>query len=367
MKISEHFKLEIPYNFDKDLITILKEKTYLSTIKDRTAFVYMPCYQEDADNTRRESPIYQILAPHTREEYAEHVHLIRQNLQIPVAVLLQYGNLNTAKNLQFYLDLGINYFIVGSDEIASYLKRNYQDVTVIASITKKLTFDEIMSKPLDMYDIIVLDFPFERGLNRVKQLPKTHEYSILANNQGCLVDCNQCTHWISGRTTCRYYHDTHYGEERALTLCNADDNEFAGYVSHLKLQGRDTSTEQIISYIDQVLCDDNSQKHDDAWLNYADTLGLFDGTYRRDIRSFECKANRSLRDFTFYVDTTGYSWTEGKTYHISIDMSFGYIGVTADNGVMYVSFPIYAEVSLFLKEMFKLELCSDDAGGAWDA
>lgn len=366
MKLSEAFKLEIPYNFDKELVYRLREEPYISTILKRAVFMYMPSFHEDADNTRKESSMYKLLAPQTREEYIEHVRLIQDNLHVPVAVLLQYASASILDNLSFYRDLGIRVFITGSDDIATHLKSAYQDSTVIASITKKLTFQEIMENPLDMYDVIVLDFPFERGLNRVKQLPKTHEYSLLVNNSGCLVDCNQTEHWWCGRPACQYFHKTGYGQERALSLNNADHNAFLGYVQHYKIQGRDYPTQQILDSLDYLLTDDNASRHSSDWLNYSDKLGLFDGTYQRDTLKYDCVANRDLKDFSFFLESTSYSWTRGKTYQVVIDIQFGNIHITSDKGVLLVPFPIYADIVIFMKEMFSLELTADVIGGDTD-
>lgn len=360
MKLLDSFKFELPYNFDKELIYKLLNTEYVDTLRKRTAFMYLPCFRADGTNTREEIPMYKLLAPTTRNEYAEHIHLIQDELGIPAAVLIQRERQITEEQLKYYTDLGVRNFIVSSVGVAYKLKHICSDVVTVCSITRKLTYTDILNKDLSMFDVIVLDFPFERGLDRVKSLPKQYTYSMLVNNRGCFVDCQQYSHWFDGNSTCRYFHNVNCGQARALDLSYADYNKFSGYVNHLKMQGRQDATECVLAGIRQLFFDDNKAPHSEAWLNYSEDLGLFDGSYKRNIQVFRQTANRTLQDFNFDIGARGYSWTIGREYTIVVDITYGILYVTSDNGVLKTFFPLYFDVFVFLKTMFDIIICNDD-------
>lgn len=190
-------KYEVPFNFDLRLLDFLQE----SIDKDWIEFIFLPPFKGDSSNARSHTEGVEkawgtYKEPDTREEYDFYIKEIQKRGFNP-GVLLQKEEGLPMDVLKHYIDLDINTFVVNSDKLASTLKKIDSKYKVIASITKTLSAKDLWEKDLSMYDKIVLHFPFNRALSRLKELPPYYKYSILANSY-CLYNCAVAKeHWNS--------------------------------------------------------------------------------------------------------------------------------------------------------------------------
>ncbi|MFD3158312.1 hypothetical protein ACFIJ5_15920 [Haloimpatiens sp. FM7330] len=243
-------KYEIPFNFDLELLNFLDEKIDKNWIE----FLFLSPFKEDSTNARshvenvkRQYDTYTV--PKTREEYTKCIYEIEKRGYRP-AVLFQEDKLMSKEKLDYYFKLGIKDFIVNSDKLAIYIKDKNPDYNVVASITKILSAKDIWEKDYSMYDKIVLYFPFNRAIDRLKELPTKYKYIILANSY-CAYNCVEAKkHWSS--TT-----------KEALTInCVRKNNKdkliyippeythiFEPYVANFKLQGREYPTYMLANEI----------------------------------------------------------------------------------------------------------------------
>lgn len=113
-------KFEVPYNFDKNLVSFYKKnENYIN-------FIFLPPYKEDLINTRTiiESDVLEeCYMPRTRSEYEEHLRFIKECgvrfvvlWQVPDSVISQ-------PMLDYYVGLGASGFIISNDVNAKLIKK----------------------------------------------------------------------------------------------------------------------------------------------------------------------------------------------------------------------------------------------------
>ncbi len=199
-KISTTYPVYIPCNFDNDYVGALCERMSLFPY---IKFVYVAAWKDDGDNTRH-STIFAPGYPATYEEYVMRIKLI-QALGLSVCILAQKNF--TMDTIEKYYDLGIHYFIMNNDELAVALKEKHDDITLILSITRNLSYTDICleSNDFSMYDSIVLFHWFNRHLDYLKKLPTKYKYTIIPNST-CYYGCRwAAAHWFAKGDTLEEY------------------------------------------------------------------------------------------------------------------------------------------------------------------
>jgi hypothetical protein len=243
-------KFEVPFNFDIELLNFLDNNIDKNWIE----FLFLSPFKEDSGNARSHIEnvevngwIYKV--PETREEYAKYIEEIQTRGYRP-AILLQDRNPIGKEKLNYYFNLGIKDFIVNNDNLALYIKSKDSNYNVVASITKILSANDIAENDYSMYDKIVLHFPFNRALCRLKELPKKYKYIILANSY-CSYICTEArNHWYStseniGSVNCT----KHFNKDKLVYIPPEYIHLFEPYVSNFKLQGREYPTFKLANEI----------------------------------------------------------------------------------------------------------------------
>lgn len=236
-------KYEIPFNFDIEYLNFLEK--YID--KDWVEFIFLPAFKEDSSNARshlegvsKSWGTYKV--PDTREEYEFYIKSIQKSGFKP-GVLFQEENPIKDEILNYYLSLGIDTFVVNSDKLAKRIKSIDKNYKVIASITKTLSAKDLWEKDLSMYDKIVLHFPFNRALNKIKELPPFYKYSILVNSF-CVYNCESAhEHWNSTPETSSKIHCMKSEHKENLIYIPPEYlNLFEPYIDSFKIQGREYPT-----------------------------------------------------------------------------------------------------------------------------
>lgn len=236
-------KFEIPYNFDLELLNFLDENIDKNWIE----FLFLSLFKEDSINARSHVEninvngwTYQV--PQTRKEYDKHIDEIQKRGYRP-AILLQDLNPISKEKLDYYFHLGIKDFVVNNDDLALYIKNKNSKYHVVASITKTLSASDIAEKDYSMYDKIVLHFPFNRALCRLKELPQEYQYTILVNSY-CCYNCREARkHWYSTSKTVQNVHCLkHLHKDKLVYIPPEYLSLFEPYAATFKLQGREYPT-----------------------------------------------------------------------------------------------------------------------------
>lgn len=175
-------KFELPYNFNNDYFAFLTHfNDYFKYIK----FIYLPAFKENRiENTREKAGILEKVNYTDYDKYSAIIKRF-QSLELDVCILIQRNA--TLEIVKKYIDeFNIKYFVINDDALATTLKELYGDkIYIILSITRRITYNEIMKKDFLMYDEICLDFWFNRHIDKIKKLPKKYRYSILINSVCC--------------------------------------------------------------------------------------------------------------------------------------------------------------------------------------
>lgn len=263
---------EIPYNFDKNLIDQIKKH------KKNIDFVYIPCFMEDALDARRFIPDALKTYPKTRQEYIQHIKYI-QDAELPIAVLLQDTKKDLSDDiLNFYInDLKIKKFIINQDIIAKRIKEINKEIYTVASITKALSLQDIIDKQdfySEIYDGMVLFYPFNRAIKKLKYLPKKFNYTILINDH-CNYDCyNYMRHWFDPT----FEHDQYHcwsNTEKSINIIPEILPVFDQYMYSYKLHGRDFPTGRIVREFE------NFMSMPEIDLSVPENLEYYNKTYVR--------------------------------------------------------------------------------------
>ena len=242
--------LEIPYNFDIQLIDFLKiynpniHCIYLPPFKDH--YMCAKYFYRNIPNT----------LPESIQEYEKHIKYIQEYFPNKIMLLLQQNDICISNEiLQYYLDLGITKFCVGSISQANQIKNKNINDDIIGSITMKINSIKLQNiNDYDAFSGFVLWFPFNRNISKIKKLPKNFKYILLVNC-GCSIYCNGTEHWLANSAL---------KEEQSISKCprrfNANFKDiitippydlcyFEPYIDYIKLQGREYTTNQLINDI----------------------------------------------------------------------------------------------------------------------
>lgn len=191
-------QFEVPYNFDTTLIDFL---IGFNNTKDISAFYISP-FLEDASPAKRFyiSTVHPGIAnsPKTREEYEYHVKYA-QNAGLPVTGMFQHPiDEPSDEILNYYVNtLGINKFIVTRNNVAKRIRALKKDVYLIASIVKRSSLEQINNGDLKDFDNVVLWFPFNRNINWIREITANIEITVLVNCT-CSPNCDGMHHWYAG-------------------------------------------------------------------------------------------------------------------------------------------------------------------------
>lgn len=259
-------KFEVPYNFDSSLVDFYTR--YRSII----SFIYLPPFKADAINARTliENPNKGAIGymPDTRDEYIEHLIYIQQK-GLECYILWQDNKSIEPENIRFYQNFGVNGFVVGNEQNASIIKTVDKNLRLIASITMKLTFNDLLYRDFSYFDGIVLFFPFTRSLNAIKKLSHIKEKLVLMPNTICYTDCAAIHHWFPKNNELR-------PEDRCMAWDNIDKCcliypehlcMFDDYVGGYKLQGRDYPTFEIIKNAEAYFYRSSSNNFLDSYID----------------------------------------------------------------------------------------------------
>ncbi|MBU5438112.1 hypothetical protein KQI42_08840 [Tissierella sp. MSJ-40] len=243
-------KFEIPFNFDIELLNFLDNNIDKNWIE----FLFLSLFREDSFNARSHVEnvevngwIYKV--PETRNEYTKYIEEIQLRGYRP-AILLQAPNPIAKEKLNYYFNLGIKDFIVNNDSLALYIKNKNPNYNLVASITKILSANDIAENDYSMYDKIVLHFPFNRALCRLKELPQQYNYTILVNSY-CSYNCMEAkNHWYSTSENVHNVNCTkNLNKDKLVYIPPEYIHLFEPYVSSFKLQGREYPTSVLANEI----------------------------------------------------------------------------------------------------------------------
>lgn len=251
--------LEIPYNFDKQLIDFLY-------MLDDTGSVYHSIYccphKDDyisAKYYHHASYGLDMLKANdmTKQEYISHIQNIEKKFPKKLMLLLQQNDYcMPLDKLSFYLALGFTKFCVGSLEQAKQIKEINSEYEVIGSITMKVSITQLNDPEYQKYfDGFVLWFPYNRNFEILPSLPKCFEYTMLVNCD-CNIKCDGTHHWFANRTTEKAkpegfcpnsaYKGGPQDWNYSIRIRPVDLPAFMPYITHFKLQGREHLTRAIM-------------------------------------------------------------------------------------------------------------------------
>lgn len=190
-------KFELPYNFDINLINILKMLDPEGTTID---CIYVPPYQRDYKTILRTAEQADFLENLSIEDYEFHINHINTLFPNKLQLLLQDSNqLMDKQKLNYYIDLGFKNFCVASIEQAKILKNINNNFKIVGSISMKINKEKLnlyLSEYIQFFDYFVLPFHFCKDLTAIKALPKNFKYILLVNAY-CNTQCDGTHHWFS--------------------------------------------------------------------------------------------------------------------------------------------------------------------------
>ena len=261
---------EIPYNFDTKLIDALY---ILQPSGDSYHCIYMPPYYEDYEaashyltHTLYDQNMATIQRELTRKGYIEHVQYINKIFPHKQMLLLQrQDQIMDKTTLRFYLGLGFTKFCVGTIEQAKIIKSISLNFEVIGSISMKITKEKLNKNPdyFKYFDGFVLFFPFNRNLNKIKNLPKNFKYVLLVNCD-CNIRCPGEQHWFAskeneliGNVNCPndFYTNNIADWSEIIRIRPMDLPIFDDYISYYKIRGREFPTSTIFMTLCTYMAD----------------------------------------------------------------------------------------------------------------
>ncbi len=249
-------QLEVPYNFDKNLITGLK---LLDEEGDHIHCIYTAPYRPDYvsakyNYTHGNGVVMSETQEMTREEYESHIKNINENYPKRLMLLLQRTaeeDIMDGELLKYYMSLGITKFCVGSIAQAKAILKLNPFCEITASISMKLSIDELYTNnELRRYfKNIVLWFPYNRDLETIEKLPKWFNYVLLVNCS-CNIKCDGTHHWFAsletecgGHTCPNQIYNSIWSQ---INVRPTDIPIFEGKITYFKLQGREYLTHEIL-------------------------------------------------------------------------------------------------------------------------
>lgn len=247
-------EFEIPYNFDPQLITLIKQFDNRPT-QDFPSFVnciYMPPYYHDYKTILRSGWQADQLQAMTRKEYERHVDFINQLYPGKVQILLQNPNIiMDADAVKYYNSLGINKFCSGSYEQSKIVRDNCDNSNIVGSITMRVSKEHLNNHPeyKEVFDGFVLHFPYSKSIEGIKEMPKDYYYLLLVN-AFCQTTCPGVHHWFQqyipgekGAATEACVRPSDW--EKTALVNPADLHLFDPYIKVFKLQDRGWPTCEI--------------------------------------------------------------------------------------------------------------------------
>lgn len=238
---------EVPYNFSKTLLSFyIKNQLKIS-------YLFVPPFYCDSINTRTSIETHRkgsCYMPKTRKEYEEHLNnIIKGGLKFVVLWQNPYLTISNEMIL-YYKELGASGFIIGNNDSAKRIKERDANLFVICSLVQRVC-SQAMSRDFKYYDKILLYYPYNRGINALKQLSFMKEKLILMPNTFCHVDCPSMHHWFpnskdsfSQKKDCPAIADV----TMSGFISPEDLYIFDDYVGGYKIQGREYTTD-LIKYI----------------------------------------------------------------------------------------------------------------------
>jgi hypothetical protein len=256
-------KVEIGYNFDLELIDYIAENRYHEYISG----IYTIPFKDDYGVSTRKYLTFSDVQ-NDRKLYEEHINKITSNNLSIILLLQDQEHVLTKEVLEYYVNLGIKKFTVQNDDTAKMIKEYDSNLEIIASITKRLSYNDFMTKVLSMYDKFVLFFPFNRSLDTIKKLPQSYKYILLLNSP-CGYTCPATFHWFSdcdenGHEIMPNYPVCQSGiPNQMIQIFYNDMDLFDPYITEYKLVGREVKTEdlklEIEQFISRSLLTDNNK------------------------------------------------------------------------------------------------------------
>ena len=249
--------LEIPYNFDQNLIIFLS--VYFKNNDSMIECIYLPPFIEDYDSAKKfyimnNNQTVLSTYPKTREEYIQHINFINLFFPNKIMLLLQQNNKTLSKEeLKFYFNLNIKKFCVGNLEQAKIIKKYNKENFIIGSITMKIDKIKLEQKIANYkkyFDGFVLWFPFNRDIDAIKELPNNFKYILLVNC-GCSIFYTVTHHWLA--KTKEEENSVRCPDrsilEHQILIRPIDLTLFDHLIYSYKLQGREYSTQELIKDI----------------------------------------------------------------------------------------------------------------------
>ena len=267
-------KFEIPYNFNYDD----KYFEYLHTIdKSYIDNIYLPIYSNIGKFTNTRENLIQF--PSSKEEYDKHISLFKEE-NIPLSFLIQ--RFSNRGLIEEYMNIS-NRFIINNDTLARELKEYYKENIILTlSITRNLTFEEILNTDLSMYDYICLSFYFPHHLQLIEKLPDKYKYLIICNSK-CLTNCKHPeNHWFEINTEfskiCNHlkFINMNINMQNSSFIRPEDIELFNPYISIFKLEGRELPSNDIFKDLN-------------AYINKKSTNKLLSNFNYSNIKSNYCQ------------------------------------------------------------------------------
>lgn len=254
--------LEIPYNFDKDLIDIMYK---LDPTGEQYHCIYCPPFPGDYQAAKHfythQNGRYMVeYYNFSKEEYLSHLEYIRNIFPTKMMLLLQQNNFcMEIEMLKEYISYGFSKFCVGNLDQAKQIREIFPHAEIVASITMKLMPEDLLDPQYDILDGIVLFFPYNRDLEMIKNLPSKFKYIMLVNC-GCNINCGGTKHWFADEHTSKgrawfclnnvaEMAHGHVPWSQIIKVRPMDLAIFDPYISYYKLQGREYDTKQIVEQI----------------------------------------------------------------------------------------------------------------------
>lgn len=252
---SAHREFEIPYNFDPQLINLIKQfdNRPLDVFPSFVNCIYIPPYYHDYKTILRDGQQANYLKTMSRKEYEKHIDFINQIYPGKIQLLLQNPNLiMDNESIKYYNNLGITKFCSGSYEQSKIIRENCNNSNIVGSITMKVSKDHLINHPeyKEMFDGFVLHFPFSKSIDSIKEMPQDYYYLILVN-AFCQTTCPGVHHWFQpynpgdkGPATeaCLQTKDW----EKTALVNPSDLKLFEPYIKIFKLQDRGWPTNEIL-------------------------------------------------------------------------------------------------------------------------
>lgn len=239
---------EMPYNFDQKLINILS----MLELSNIYSFYIPPCWEDYKSIVRNNYQDSYISL--NFYNYCKHINYINNKFSNHLTLLLQQPTIIMNKeNIEKYISLGFTKFIVGNVEQANIIKNIDTNIEVIGSITMHINQKQLLNN-YNIYKFLfngfVLDFSFNKSLDKIQALPSDYMYILLLNSF-CNINCSGNQHWFNkdnkNIVPCPglYLKDS-YDFSTTCLIRPMDLKFFDPYITIYKLQDRGWSTTNIL-------------------------------------------------------------------------------------------------------------------------